>query len=785
MSQNVFNEIDPFDTNGEELAVILKNFKDAIMSGLIGATRPTQTTPGGMWVDNSLEAAPNYKWTLKIWTGSIEIPIVDININSGTLTVLATGETLTQQDIVGGVTINNLSTATRVARITGTGDTVINGINPSGATGALIIHNASTKSVTLNSESVSASSVQARMSLPSSIFVLSPGASVELFNDTTANRWKMRDEGDLQYRVSQTTSTGVWKGMAVTVNADPTKFDIGPGLYDVADLSDMEAPKIYRIKFAGVTGVNVINLLSQPVTYISIDKDQVITQASNFPTATGRRNAAFLARLNHSDNIQISFVNNFPDYKGALSSSLYDLMDAIAPFIISGLTVTQNGANLKFNTAAGSVFFRSANFVSDPTNPHRLDFAAQAPAAFRKVTRSSTTDLVDVNDIDPANYDNAGVVTAIGGGSGTSSIQRVYKYKSGAVRVQYGPTTYSNLAAALEAVATESFVVNPSVEQTAVLIATIVISKGCTSLLDTNTCRIIPAGRFGGSGGGSGGGGGVPTTTTANRLYGTDSGGNQALIPYTSAATADNAALRTAEAQVLAATVADGDGAATTEDLLNRGYLAAKGFLRKAGTYNASTNSPDLDQAATRIKGDYYLVSASGVHTFTGFGGAISLLSGDWVLFNGTTWEKVDFNQAVPSMTTAVRDSLTFVTGRLIHNSTTGNLEYYSGSEWIPVGGGVNNVTTITASETLNKIYDLVIVDASAGNINITLPAAVAKEIHQFIRIDAVSTNTVTITRAGTNKILSLEGEQNTYTLPFQGSTAKLVGLNSTTWGVL
>lgn len=65
------------------LAALLTDFKDALMSGLSGPTRPVQLLPGGMWVDTSQQAPPNYSWYLKLWTGAIDVSVFRININSG------------------------------------------------------------------------------------------------------------------------------------------------------------------------------------------------------------------------------------------------------------------------------------------------------------------------------------------------------------------------------------------------------------------------------------------------------------------------------------------------------------------------------------------------------------------------------------------------------------------------------------------------------------------------------------------------------------------------------
>lgn len=64
----------------------------------------------------------------------------------------------------------------------------------------------------------------------------------------------------------------------------------------------------------------------------------------------------------------------------------------------------------------------------------------------------------------------------------------------------------------------------------------------------------------------------------------------------------------------------------------------AIGALNYKGTWNASTNTPTL-ASGVGTKGDYYVVSVAGSTTLDG----ISTWGvGDWVVFNGSVWQRVD-----------------------------------------------------------------------------------------------------------------------------------------------
>ena len=62
------------------------------------------------------------------------------------------------------------------------------------------------------------------------------------------------------------------------------------------------------------------------------------------------------------------------------------------------------------------------------------------------------------------------------------------------------------------------------------------------------------------------------------------------------------------------------------------------------GTWNAATNTPTLPTPSSSNQGHYYVVSDAGTYNTITFG------VGDWVISNGTAWEKVDNSQSVTSV---------------------------------------------------------------------------------------------------------------------------------------
>jgi len=77
--------------------------------------------------------------------------------------------------------------------------------------------------------------------------------------------------------------------------------------------------------------------------------------------------------------------------------------------------------------------------------------------------------------------------------------------------------------------------------------------------------------------------------------------------------------------------------------------------LSYEGTWNASTNTPTL-ASSTGVSGYYYIVSVAGS---TNLDGITDWQAGDWLVFNGTVWQKIDQSWA----TAGVNNNITSMTG--------------------------------------------------------------------------------------------------------------------------
>jgi hypothetical protein len=75
-------------------------------------------------------------------------------------------------------------------------------------------------------------------------------------------------------------------------------------------------------------------------------------------------------------------------------------------------------------------------------------------------------------------------------------------------------------------------------------------------------------------------------------------------------------------------------------------WVSLTGGLIYGGTWNASTNTPTL-ASGVGTQGTYYVVSVSGS---TNLDGVTDWVIGDWAIFNGTAWQKIDQTNLVTSV---------------------------------------------------------------------------------------------------------------------------------------
>jgi hypothetical protein len=151
----------------------------------------------------------------------------------------------------------------------------------------------------------------------------------------------------------------------------------------------------------------------------------------------------------------------------------------------------------------------------------------------------------------------------------------------------------------------------------------------------------IPASNVTGTLGVANGGTGATTLTGYVKGTGTTPMTASATIPNTDITGLGTASTKDAGAANGVATL-DAGGKVPVSEL----PAAVLGALSYQGTWDASTNTPTLT-SSVGTKGYYYVVSVAGN---TNLNGITDWLVGDWAVFNGSIWQKVDNTETVTSV---------------------------------------------------------------------------------------------------------------------------------------
>jgi hypothetical protein len=118
---------------------------------------------------------------------------------------------------------------------------------------------------------------------------------------------------------------------------------------------------------------------------------------------------------------------------------------------------------------------------------------------------------------------------------------------------------------------------------------------------------------------------------------------------------------------------------------------AMAGFVNYEGTWNASTNTPILT-SSVGTKGDYYVVSTTGS---TNLNGITTWTQGDWAIFNGSAWEKVDNTDLVTSVAGRT-GAITLTTADV---SGLGTIATQASSNVSITGGSITGITDLALAD--------------------------------------------------------------------------------------
>lgn len=181
----------------------------------------------------------------------------------------------------------------------------------------------------------------------------------------------------------------------------------------------------------------------------------------------------------------------------------------------------------------------------------------------------------------------------------------------------------------------------------------------------------------------------------------------------------------------------------------------AIGALNYKGAWNAQTNTPTL-QSGVGSKGDYYVVSVAGT---TNLDGITDWQLGDWAIFNGSAWQKIDNTDLVTSVNGQ--------TGVVV--LTAPDVGATPNTANVIAGTGLSGGGQLTGNVTLN-LANTAVASGTYGN---------ATEVGQFIvddqgRITNASNVTIAISTANVSGLGTM-AVQNANNVAITGGTINSV----------
>jgi hypothetical protein len=212
---------------------------------------------------------------------------------------------------------------------------------------------------------------------------------------------------------------------------------------------------------------------------------------------------------------------------------------------------------------------------------------------------------------------------------------------------------------------------------------------------------------------------------------------------------------------------------------------ALSGATIYKGLWNASTNSPALT-SSVGTSGNFYIVSVAGS---TSLNGITNWGVGDWAIFNGSVWQRVE-GGAAGNFTTVTASSLT--SGRVTYAGTAGLLQdssnlTFNGTTLTstgfsgPLNGTVGATTPAAGAFTALSGTGLSIANSAASILRATINASNVTAQQVDIAFTNSGGSTYIGQDAAGNSFIDARGALNAITLGYSGAVVTTIGTTGLT----
>jgi hypothetical protein len=293
--------------------------------------------------------------------------------------------------------------------------------------------------------------------------------------------------------IAHTGATGLNQGGLLTINTDVAKFDLSAGFgYVVNGHSDPNNTTYTKVTWTDKIANTIPNIATQKQTYVAVDINGDLFLTNVPLTATERRNYIRIGVLIHLNNSAVTYIDNQPTVNIEIGGQVQDILEAIGFRSLSGNRVFPVSNNLKIKKELGQVFKSGANFDNLTTQPHSFTLAAQEPITFRYRTQTGEEGS-DITDITPAIYDLNGTITPVAATATLATIQRVYIFQDGVVRIQPGQRVFTTLNAAITALNSDIFITDLDISENGLYLGAIVLTRNTVDLSNISQAIFAPS----------------------------------------------------------------------------------------------------------------------------------------------------------------------------------------------------------------------------------------------------------------------------------------------------
>jgi len=196
-------------------------------------------------------------------------------------------------------------------------------------------------------------------------------------------------------------------------------------------------------------------------------------------------------------------------------------------------------------------------------------------------------------------------------------------------------------------------------------------------------------------------------------------------------------------------------------------WASVAGGLSYQGTWNASTNTPTLT-SSVGVNGYYYITSTAGS---TNLNGITDWQIGDWLLFNGSVWQKIDQSDILQTITSTNGSISVTTTGSNVNLANNGVTSAVAGTG-ISVSGATGAVT-IT-----NSAPDQTVALTQGGTTTITgtYPNFTISSADQFQgTVTSVTGTSPVASTGGATPAISLAASYGDTQNPYASKTANFI----------